>query len=83
MKAALLHKPYEIRVEDVEEPKIGPEDVLLEQVHTGICGSDVNRYKGIKEMGETIYRSVVSVGKRINDALNVMFPVFWLLHGVT
>jgi 2-desacetyl-2-hydroxyethyl bacteriochlorophyllide A dehydrogenase len=55
MKAALLHKPYDIRVEDVEDPKIGPEDVLLEQVHTGICGSDVNRYKGIKEMGEPVY----------------------------
>ena len=43
MKAARLHKPYEIRIEDIDDPKIGSEDVLLEQVHTGICGSDVSR----------------------------------------
>ncbi len=74
MKAVLLHKPYEIRIEDIEDPKIGPEDVLLEQVHTGICGSDVNRYKGFRGPVGTIYPvilghefggKVVKVGEKV------------------
>lgn len=55
MKAAFLHKPYDIRIEEIEDPKIGPEDVLLEDIHTGICGTDVNRYKGFRGSGTTVY----------------------------
>jgi 2-desacetyl-2-hydroxyethyl bacteriochlorophyllide A dehydrogenase len=59
MKVALLHKPYDIRIEEREEPKVGPEDVLVEEVHTGICGSDVNRYMGLRGSGEPVYPAIL------------------------
>lgn len=59
MKAALLFEPYDIRIQEVDDPKIGPEDVLLEHIHTGICGTDVNRYKGFKGQEETVYPAIL------------------------
>lgn len=59
MKAAVLRTPYDIRIEDVEDPKIGPEDVLLENIHTGICGSDINRYKGFRGSGEAVFPAIL------------------------
>jgi 2-desacetyl-2-hydroxyethyl bacteriochlorophyllide A dehydrogenase len=48
MKAVLKSKTgvgFEYR-EDVEEPKIGPDQVLVKVKATGICGSDIHLYKG-------------------------------------
>lgn len=59
MQAALLHKPYDIRIGEIEDPKVGPEDVLLEGIHTGICGSDVNRYKGFRGPDEPVYPAIL------------------------
>lgn len=43
MKAAVLHAPGDLRVEDVPVPEIGPNDVLIEVKAAGICGSDIGR----------------------------------------
>lgn len=43
MKAAVLHAPGDLRVEDVPVPEIGPDDVLIEVKAAGICGSDIGR----------------------------------------
>lgn len=76
MKGAVLHEPYDIRIEEVEDPKIGPEDLLLESVHTGICGSDVNRYKGFKGSEPPVYPAILGhefsgivarVGEKVKD----------------
>jgi L-iditol 2-dehydrogenase len=44
MKAAILHKPLDLRVEDVNIPQIGSNDVLVKMKRVGICGSDVHYY---------------------------------------
>ena len=45
MKAALLHKPGDMRIEDIPEPRIAnPKDVLVRVHSVGICGSDVHYY---------------------------------------
>jgi L-iditol 2-dehydrogenase len=45
MKAALLYKPRDIRIEEVPEPAIqNPDDVLVKVEFVGICGSDVHYY---------------------------------------
>lgn len=44
MKAAVLHKALGMRVEEVDIPKIGPNDVLVRIKSVGICGSDVHFY---------------------------------------
>ena len=46
MKVVIIYGPRDIRVEDVEVPAIGPEDVLIRVKVCGICGSDVHRYLG-------------------------------------
>ena len=43
MKAAVLHAPGDLRVEDVPVPDIGPDDVLVRVMAAGICGSDIGR----------------------------------------
>ncbi len=43
MRAAVLHAPGDLRVEDVPVPEIGPDDVLVEVKAAGICGSDIGR----------------------------------------
>jgi (R,R)-butanediol dehydrogenase/meso-butanediol dehydrogenase/diacetyl reductase len=44
MKAARWHKARDIRVEDIEEPKVTPGRVKIEVAWTGICGSDLHEY---------------------------------------
>ena len=44
MKAAVFKEKEVLAVEDVPEPEIGPQDVLLQITHCAICGSDLHRY---------------------------------------
>lgn len=43
MKAAVLHAPGDLRVEEVQVPAIGPGEVLVKVGAAGICGSDIGR----------------------------------------
>jgi L-iditol 2-dehydrogenase len=43
MKAAVLHAPGDLRVEDVPVPEIGGTEVLVKVGAAGICGSDIGR----------------------------------------
>lgn len=43
MKAAVLHAPGDLRIEEVAVPAFGPEEVLVEVKAAGICGSDIDR----------------------------------------
>jgi len=44
MKAAVLQKALDMRIEEVDPPEIGPNDVLVRIRSVGICGSDVHFY---------------------------------------
>jgi len=46
MKAGILYGKQEIRVGETAEPKISPNDVLLESHAAGICGTDLHIYRG-------------------------------------
>lgn len=46
MKAGILCNDRDIRVGDAPEPRIGPDEVLVETSHTGICGTDLHIYRG-------------------------------------
>src|SRR5438477_4182995 len=45
MKAAVLHAPRDLRVEEVAVPAIGPEDALVRVRACGICASDVHYFE--------------------------------------
>jgi L-iditol 2-dehydrogenase len=44
MKAAILYKPLDLRIEEVSTPQISSDEVLVEMKRVGICGSDVHYY---------------------------------------
>lgn len=46
MRAAVLHAAGDIRIEDVPRPVPGEGEALIEIRATGICGSDLHRYRG-------------------------------------
>ena len=46
MKAGILYDAKDIRVGQMSDPIIGPDDVLLESHATGICGTDLHIYRG-------------------------------------
>ena len=43
MRAAVLHAPADLRVEQVAVPVAGPGEVLVKVAAAGICGSDIGR----------------------------------------
>ncbi|WVQ78502.1 hypothetical protein IAT38_000588 [Cryptococcus sp. DSM 104549] len=43
-RGCMLLKPKVIEIQDMGMPSVGPEDVLVECISTGICGSDVHNY---------------------------------------
>ncbi len=44
MKAALFYGKEDIRVEEVDEPKVRPGTVKIAPAFNGICGSDLHLY---------------------------------------
>src|SRR5690625_249759 len=47
MKAVVYKGPYEVSVEDVEDPRLtDPSDVIVRITSTAICGSDLHMYEG-------------------------------------
>jgi threonine dehydrogenase-like Zn-dependent dehydrogenase len=51
MKAISLPAPGEVKIVDIPEPKLGPEDVLVEVHYVGLCGSDLGMYQGTFAIG--------------------------------
>ena len=51
MRAAVFYDVEDIRLEDVPDPEIGDEDVLVEVTACGICGSDLEYYTGRSPVG--------------------------------
>jgi len=45
MKAVLISAPGQVSLTELEQPSIGPEDVLIHSRAVGICGSDVELYR--------------------------------------
>lgn len=46
MFAAVLHKPEDLRLENIPVPEIGDNEVLIKVKCCGICGTDPHIYKG-------------------------------------
>ena len=46
MKAGILYNDGDIRLGDAPEPRIKPDEVLVQSLFAGICGTDVHIYRG-------------------------------------
>lgn len=87
MKAAIFHKPKDIRVEQVEDPRIeDPRDIVLRVTSTAICGSDLHIYNGAfpqlrpMALGHEFMGVVEEVGQEVKnlargDRVVVPFPI--------
>jgi 2-desacetyl-2-hydroxyethyl bacteriochlorophyllide A dehydrogenase len=73
MKCALLLKPGELKIQDMERPEPGPKEVLIQVELAGICGSDDSVYKGKMAIplpripGHEAVGRIVSLGKDVRD----------------
>jgi 2-desacetyl-2-hydroxyethyl bacteriochlorophyllide A dehydrogenase len=73
MKAAIYHGVRDLRIETIDIPEVGENDILLKIDACGICGSDVHSYgtglyvnKG-QIMGHEFSGGVVKTGKNVKD----------------
>lgn len=83
MKAVRMYDIGDLRVEDVDIPKINDNEVLLKVIACGICGSDiprVNKYGAhVKPIiiGHEFSAEIVEIGKNVNGfniGENVVVP---------
>ncbi len=44
MRAAVLHAPHDLRLEDRPEPQCRPDEVVIEVTYNGLCGTDATEY---------------------------------------
>lgn len=87
MKALVFHKPKDVRVETVDDPRlINPRDAIIRVTSTAICGSDLHIYNGMfpqprnMVLGHEFMGVVEEVGKGVTnlqkgDRVVVPFPI--------
>jgi threonine dehydrogenase-like Zn-dependent dehydrogenase len=88
MKALCWFGPYDVRIEEVPDPKIiNPHDAIVKITTTAICGSDLHLYDGFIPtmrkgdiLGHEFMGEVVDVGRDVNnvkkgDRVVVPFPI--------
>lgn len=62
MKGAVYYGPKDIRIEDVAEPELGPDQIVIEVSRNGICGSDLHTYVGASKGGASMHVPGVVLG---------------------
>lgn len=74
MKALVYYGPKDIRISEIEEPKVNKNEVLVKVEACGICGSDVHGYLGITGrrippmvMGHEFTGTVQYLGEDVED----------------
>jgi len=69
MRVAMYYSNRDVRIEETEVPPIGPGEILVKVVASGICGSDVmewyRRDKVPLVLGHEVSGEVVSVGEGV------------------
>jgi len=71
MRAAVYYHNRDVRLEERPKPKIGPEELLVKVMASGICGSDVMEWyrskKAPRILGHEIAGEVAEVGAAVSD----------------
>lgn len=83
MLATFLNKPFDVTVDDTDEPTIeAPTDVLLRVDATCICGSDLWHYRGVNEhpgrprrIGHEFCGTVIATGAAVRTVREGQFVV--------
>jgi len=71
MRVAMYYSNEDVRLEEMPKPKIGPGELLVKVMASGICGSDVMEWYRIKSaprvLGHEIAGEIVEVGKGVES----------------
>jgi L-iditol 2-dehydrogenase len=71
MRVAMYYNNRDVRLEEVPTPQIGPGELLVKVLASGICGSDVMEWYRIKKaprvLGHEIAGEIVEVGKGVDQ----------------
>jgi len=71
MRVAMYYNNKDVRLEEVPTPRIGPGELLVKILASGICGSDVMEWYRIKKaprvLGHEIAGQIVEVGEGVKN----------------
>jgi L-iditol 2-dehydrogenase len=71
MRVAMYYNNRDVRLEEIPIPQIGPGELLVKVLASGICGSDVMEWYRIKKaprvLGHEIAGEIVEVGKGVDQ----------------
>lgn len=71
MRVATYYNNKDVRIEEMEIPKIGPDELLVKVWASGICGSDVLEWYRVPKaplvLGHEIAGEITEVGKNVKD----------------
>src|SRR5512136_2170751 len=69
MRVSMYYNNHDVRLEEMPRPQIGPGELLVKVVSSGICGSDVMEWYRIKRaplvLGHEIAGDIVEVGSDV------------------
>jgi len=70
MRVAMYYNNWDVRLEEVPTPQIGPGELLVKILASGICGSDVMEWYRIKKaprvLGHEIAGEIVEIGSGVD-----------------
>lgn len=75
MRAVVYKGPMDVRVENVEDPRIEePTDAVIRMTSSGICGSDLHMYEGhsAAKPGLVIGHEPMGVVEEVGDAVSII-----------
>ena len=71
MRVAMYYNNEDVRLEEMPVPEIGPGELLVKVMASGVCGSDVMEWYRIKKaplvLGHEITGEIVSLGEGVNS----------------
>jgi (R,R)-butanediol dehydrogenase / meso-butanediol dehydrogenase / diacetyl reductase len=65
MRAAVLHGPHDLRLEEVDEPSPGAGEVTVRVAHNGLCGSDLKLFETGLRATDTAHPTTGHCGPQI------------------
>jgi 2-desacetyl-2-hydroxyethyl bacteriochlorophyllide A dehydrogenase len=77
VKAISFSAPRTVEIIDIPVPQLGPEDVIVDVRYVGLCGSDLNTYRGLFPLvtypripGHEVSGAIAAKGERVPDSIN-------------
>lgn len=71
MRVAMYYNNHDVRLEELPLPKIGPKELLVKVIASGICGSDVLEWYRLKKaplvLGHEITGEIVEAGEAVKN----------------